>query len=250
MALAFALAAGFGAREALEKEFMLQLGDNQEFAGQLLGYVTKAIDHAKGGVITGVGIVILLWSVIKVLNSTEMTMNRIWGVRKGRSLRRMFTDYFSIIFIAPILMILVSSLNLFMKFRRQENFPLISSFLQIVIKLLPYMLVWMLFIFLYMFMPATPVKFKHAFVAAMIAGTVYQIIQWFYIRFQIGMSSYDTIYAAAGRLAVFIMVWCELKLEYRIYRDGIVLYFSGTGISCIKTSCSGIRLGWRRWNVH
>ena len=92
MALAFALAAGFGAREALEKEFMLQLGDNQEFAGQLLGYVTKAIDHAKGGVITGVGIVILLWSVIKVLNSTEMTMNRIWGVRKGRSLRRMFTD--------------------------------------------------------------------------------------------------------------------------------------------------------------
>lgn len=49
MALAFALAAGFGAREALEKEFMLQLGDNQEFAGQLLGYVTKAIDMPRAG---------------------------------------------------------------------------------------------------------------------------------------------------------------------------------------------------------
>ena len=210
MALAFALAAGFGAREALEKEFMLQLGDNQEFAGQLLGYVTKAIDHAKGGVITGVGIVILLWSVIKVLNSTEMTMNRILWVRKGRSLRRMFTDYFSIIFIAPILMILVSSLNLFMTSSGwQENFPLISSFLQIVIKLLPYMLVWMLFIFLYMFMPATPVKFKHAFVAAMIAGTVYQIIQWFYIRFQIGMSSYSAIYGTLAALPL-LLVWLQL----------------------------------------
>ena len=211
MALAFALAAGFGAREALEKEFMIQLGDNQEFAGQLLGYVSKAIDHAKGGVITGVGIVILLWSVIKVLNSTEMTMNRIWGVRKGRSLRRMFTDYFSIIFIAPILMILVSSLNLFMTSSGwQENFPLISSFLQIVIKLLPYMLVWMLFIFLYMFMPATPVKFKHAFVAAMIAGTVYQIIQWFYIRFQIGMSSYSAIYGTLAALPL-LLVWLQLS---------------------------------------
>lgn len=190
---------------------MLQLGDNQEFAGQLLGYVTKAIDHAKGGVITGVGIVILLWSVIKVLNSTEMTMNRIWGVRKGRSLRRMFTDYFSIIFIAPILMILVSSLNLFMTGSGwQENFPLISSFLQIVIKLLPYMLVWMLFIFLYMFMPATPVKFKHAFVAAMIAGTVYQIIQWFYIRFQIGMSSYSAIYGTLAALPL-LLVWLQLS---------------------------------------
>lgn len=211
MALAFALAAGFGAREVLEREFMMHVGDNQEFAGQLLEYVTRAIDHAKGGVITGVGIVILLWSVIKVLNSTEMTMNRIWGVRKGRSLRRMFTDYFSIIFIAPILMILVSSLNLLMTGSGwQENFPLISSFLQVLIKLLPYMLVWMLFIFLYMFMPATPVKFKHAFVAAMIAGTVYQIIQWFYIRFQIGMSSYSAIYGTLAALPL-LLVWLQLS---------------------------------------
>ena len=158
-----------------------------------------------------VGIVILLWSVIKVLNSTEMTMNRIWGVRKGRSLRRMFTDYFSIIFIAPILMILVSSLNLLMTGSGwQENFPLISSFLQVLIKLLPYMLVWMLFIFLYMFMPATPVKFKHAFVAAMIAGTVYQIIQWFYIRFQIGMSSYSAIYGTLAALPL-LLVWLQLS---------------------------------------
>ena len=211
MALAFAIAAGFGAREALEREFMTQLGDNQEFAGQMLGYVTKAIDHAKGGIITGVGIVILLWSVIKVLNSTEMTMNRIWGVRKGRSLRRMFTDYFSIIFIAPILMILVSSLNVFMTASGwQENFPLISSFLTVLIKLLPYLLVWMLFIFLYMFMPATPVKFKHAFVAAMIAGTVYQIIQWFYLRFQIGMSSYSAIYGTLAALPL-LLVWLQLS---------------------------------------
>ena len=123
----------------------------------------------------------------------------------------MFTDYFSIIFIAPILMILVSSLNLFMTSSGwQENFPLISSFLQIVIKLLPYMLVWMLFIFLYMFMPATPVKFKHAFVAAMIAGTVYQIIQWFYIRFQIGMSSYSAIYGTLAALPLLLVWFCLL----------------------------------------
>lgn len=227
---------------------MTQLGDNQEFAGQLLGYVTKAIDHAKGGLITGVGIVILLWSVIKVLNSTEMTMNRIWGVRKGRSLRRMFTDYFSIIFIAPILMILVSSLNLFMTTSGwQESFPLISSFLKVLIKLLPYMLVWMLFIFLYMFMPATPVKFKHAFVAAMIAGTVYQIIQWFYLRFQIGMSSYSAIYGTLAALPL-LLVWLQLSWSVVLWGRSCVIS-SGTGILCIKMNCSGIQPGWRRWNV-
>lgn len=211
MALAFAIASGFGADKALEKEFMDQLGDNQEFATQLLSYVNSAIQNAKGGVVTGVGIVVLLWAVIKVLNSTEMTMNRIWGVRKGRSLRRMFTDYFSIIFIAPILMILISSLNVFLTSSYwQENFPLIGSFLTIFIKLLPYVLVWMLFLFLYMFMPSTPVKFKHAFVAAMIAGTVYQVIQWFYIRFQIGVSSYNSIYGSLAALPL-LLVWLQLS---------------------------------------
>ena len=82
MALAFAIATGFGANKSLEDEFLKRLGDNQEFAQQLLGYVNGAIQNAKGGVVTGVGIVILLWAVIRVLNSTELTMNRIWGVRK------------------------------------------------------------------------------------------------------------------------------------------------------------------------
>ena len=68
----------------------------------------------------------------------------------------------------------------------------------------------LLFIFLYMFMPATPVKFKHAFVAAMIAGTVYQIIQWFYIRFQIGMSSYSAIYGTLAALPL-LLVWLLLS---------------------------------------
>ncbi|MBC5620261.1 MULTISPECIES: YihY/virulence factor BrkB family protein [Butyricimonas] len=211
MALAFAIATGFGANKSLEDEFLKRLGDNQEFAQQLLGYVNGAIQNAKGGVVTGVGIVILLWAVIRVLNSTELTMNRIWGVRKGRNLRRMFTDYFSIIFIAPILMILISSVNVFLTSSYwQDNFPLISSVLTMFIKLLPYLLVWMLFIFLYMFMPATPVKFKHAFVAAMIAGTVYQVIQWFYIRFQIGVSSYNAIYGSLAALPL-LLVWLQLS---------------------------------------
>lgn len=210
MALAFSIARAFGAGPSVEREFVAQLGSNPEFANRILEYINGAISNAKGGVVTGVGIVILLWSVIKVLNSTELTMNRIWGVRKGRSLRRMFTDYFSITFIAPILMILVSSLNVFMTSNLAEHFPLVSSFVEQLFKLLPYVLVWMLFVFLYMFMPATPVKFKHAFAAAMIAGTVYQLVQWFYIRFQIGVSAYNTIYGSLAALPL-LLVWLQLS---------------------------------------
>lgn len=187
-----------------------QFSNNESLASTIVEYANSALANAKGGVVTGFGIVILLWSVIKVLNSTELTMNRIWGIRKGRSIRRMFTDYLSIIFIVPILIILISSLNVFMGTDLKSEFPVLGDYLLRLFKFLPYLLVWMLFIFLYMFMPAAPVKFKHAFIAGMVAGTVYQIVQWFYIRFQIGVTSYNAIYGSLAALPL-LLVWLQLS---------------------------------------
>lgn len=165
VALAFAIAKGFGVGTSLEELIRGQFSNNESLASTIVEYANSALANAKGGVVTGFGIVILLWSVIKVLNSTELTMNRIWGIRKGRSIRRMFTDYLSIIFIVPILIILISSLNVFMGTDLKSEFPVLGDYLLRLFKFLPYLLVWMLFIFLYMFMPAAPVKFKHAFIA-------------------------------------------------------------------------------------
>lgn len=210
LALVFGIAKGFEVDQMLRDELMEQFQNSPELADQLLGFAEKALANTRRGLITGVGIVILLWSVIKVLNSTEMTMNRIWGIRKGRSLRRMFTDYFSIIFIAPILMIVVSSFNVYLTSGLKETFPVAATFVTGLLKLVPYVLVWLLFIFLYMFMPATPVKFKHAFFAGIIAGTVYQVVQWFYIRFQVGVSSYNAIYGSLAALPL-LLVWMQLS---------------------------------------
>lgn len=210
VALAFAIAKGFGVGTSLEELIKGQFPNNADLASTIVEYANSAIANAKGGVVTGFGIVILLWAVIKVLNSTELTMNRIWGIRKGRSIRRMFTDYLSIIFIVPILIILISSLNVFMGTDLKSEFPVLGDYLLRLFKFLPYLLVWMLFIFLYMFMPAAPVKFKHAFIAGMVAGTVYQIVQWFYIRFQIGVTSYNAIYGSLAALPL-LLVWLQLS---------------------------------------
>ena len=210
VALAFAIAKGFGVGTSLEELIRGQFSNNESLASTIVEYANSALANAKGGVVTGFGIVILLWSVIKVLNSTELTMNRIWGIRKGRSIRRMFTDYLSIIFIVPILIILISSLNVFMGTDLKSEFPVLGDYLLRLFKFLPYLLVWMLFIFLYMFMPAAPVKFKHAFIAGMVAGTVYQIVQWFYIRFQIGVTSYNAIYGSLAALPL-LLVWLQLS---------------------------------------
>lgn len=85
-----------------------------------------------------------------------------------------------------------------------------SVALKALFALIPYVLVWFLFVFLYMFMPTTPVRFKYAIVAGIVAGTVFQIVQWFYIRFQIGVSSYNAIYGGLAALPL-LLVWLQLS---------------------------------------
>lgn len=216
VALALGIAKGFGVGKVLEEEIRKQTFTDPQIMEFVVQFANHALENTKGGLITGLGIVILLWSVIKVLGNTELAMNRIWGIRKGRKLTRKITDYLSILFIAPILLILISGINVFLTSNLQtiameEGFLRYAGTLMIsLLSLIPFLLVWVLFIFLYMYMPATPVKFKYAVLSGIIAGTVYQIVQWFYIRFQIGVSSYNAIYGSLAALPL-LLVWLQLS---------------------------------------
>ncbi|WP_251621010.1 YihY/virulence factor BrkB family protein [Odoribacter lunatus] len=216
VALALGIAKGFGLGKVLEQQMLEQTFTDSQIMAFVVQFANHALENTKGGLITGLGIVILLWSVIKVLGSTELAMNRIWGIKKGRKLTRKFSDYLSVMFIVPILLILISGVNVFLTSNLQtiaveEGFlRYASSVIISLVNLIPYFLVWFLFIFLYMYMPATPVKFKHAVVSGIIAGTVYQVVQWFYIRFQIGVSSYNAIYGSLAALPL-LLVWLQLS---------------------------------------
>lgn len=228
VALILAIARGFGAAKALEDWLKEQAYTNPEVMEWVMSIASKALENTQGKLVTGFGIVLLLWSVVRMLSSTELAMNRIWGVKKGRTLVKKFTDYMSILFIAPILVVLISSMNVFMMSNLQEyamNEGILGYAgvaLQAVLTIVPYVLVWVLFVFLYMFMPTTPVKFKYALLAGIIAGTVFQIVQWFYIRFQVGVSSYNAVYGGLAALPL-LLVW--LQLSWSIVLWGTELSF-------------------------
>lgn len=228
LALAMGIARGFGAGKLLENQIREQSFTDPQITDFVVQFANQALENTNGGLVTGLGIVILLWSVIKVLGNTELAMNRIWGVKKGRSVTKKFTDYMSIMFIAPILVILISGVNVFLTSNIQaiaEEEGLLSyagSAMSNVLSLVPYLLVWLLFVFLYMFMPTTPVKFRYALIAGIVAGTVYQVVQWFYIRFQIGVSSYNAIYGSLAALPL-LLIW--LQLSWSIVLWGTELCF-------------------------
>lgn len=59
-------------------------------------------------------------------------------------------------------------------------------------------------------MPNTKVKFQYALIAGIIAGTIFQVTQWGYIHFQVGVSKYSTLYGTFAALPLFL-AWLQIS---------------------------------------
>ena len=94
LAILFAVARGFGFDNLMEHQFRNGFGGNIETTEAILSFVNSYLSQTKGGVFIGVGLVMLLWTVINLVSNIEITFNRIWEVKKARSMYRKITDYF------------------------------------------------------------------------------------------------------------------------------------------------------------
>jgi membrane protein len=109
-------------------------------------------------------------------------------------------------------------------------------------KLLPYCAIWGVFAFIYIFMPNTKVNFRSGLIAGVIAGTIYQISQWAYISFQIGVAQYNAIYGSFAALPLFL-IW--LQISWLIVLFGAEISFALQNIDtyefepdCLRVSTS------------
>jgi len=71
VAMTFGVAKGFGFEEKMATQIREGLSDRPEVAEWILEFSSNALEGAKGGVMAGVGVAILLWTVIKVLGNIE-----------------------------------------------------------------------------------------------------------------------------------------------------------------------------------
>jgi membrane protein len=232
LAMAFGIAKGFGLQARLQTQL---LGLQGRFPGQeeVISHVIETADNllenTKGGVVAGVGVALLFWTVIKVLGNIEKSFNDIWGVKKARSIGRKLSDYLALMLICPILFVVSSSATVFIAGQVKaitESITLlgaISPFIFAGLKLLPYCTIWILFVSVYIFMPNTKVNLRSGVLAGVVAGTIYEVVQWVYITFQVGVARNNAIYGTLAALPLFL-VW--LQLSWLIVLLGAELSFA------------------------
>ncbi|MGB2690056.1 MAG: YhjD/YihY/BrkB family envelope integrity protein [Desulfobacterales bacterium] len=216
VAMAFGIAKGFGFQMLLEKQLLEKFQGQEEVMNRVVAFSRSLLENTKGGMIASIGVLFLLWTVIKLLSQIERSFNDIWAVKYPRTYGRKFSDYLSIMLISPILFILSSSVTVFITTQITvitQKVKLIGMFSPVIffmLKFIPYGLIWILLIFMYLLMPNTKVNFSSGVIAGVIAGTIYQIAQWGYITFQVGMARYNAIYGSFAALPLFL-IWIQLS---------------------------------------
>ncbi|MBK9283923.1 MAG: YihY/virulence factor BrkB family protein [Sphingobacteriaceae bacterium] len=207
LALVFAIAKGFGVDHSLQVMILKKYSTYEEVLSNAFLYANKMLSETKGGVIAGFGIVLLLWSVLKLLVNIEEIFNQVWEIKRGRSWIRKMTDYLTIMLVGPVLFMLSGGLTVAVQTKMGNFFDLgiVSVFL---VKLLAYTLVAGVFTFIYMALPNTKVKFKSAFAAAVLATVLFELLGWGYVKFQIGASRLSAIYGGFAALPLFL-IWIQ-----------------------------------------
>jgi len=213
LAVLFGIAKGFGFEGPLKSEISQRFAEQPEVVEKLIQFACSWLQNVQGGLIAGIGTILLLWTVLGLLNSIEGALNAIWKVKLGRPYHWRLSNYLATIIMAPLFLVTVSSLNVYLSHTAQspdQNFWMgaVSPFLLFLIKLSPYLLSWILFTFIYQFMPNTKVDFKVSLIAGILAGTAFQIWQWVYIQFQVMATSYGIVYGSFAALPLFL-IWLQ-----------------------------------------
>ncbi len=208
LAISFAVLRGLGWRGARLETLILE--KLTILSPEAISTVVSYIDNTS---LTGLGIfggILLLAIFLSLMSNIEHSFNAIWGSPPPRSWLRKASDYLGLSVAAPLL--LASATSITAALRRDAFVQSLEAtwglggLLEASMAMAAHVLVWLLFAFLYMFVPNTKVRLFPAVLGAVVAGSIWELTQAAYINFQIGVANYNAIYGAMAQLPV-LMAW-------------------------------------------
>lgn len=220
LALAFAVVKGFGLAESLVQNLYSLLPQMPEVVDYMVSFANNTLARTNGGVMATIGLLTLLWAVVNLFESIEANFNKIWEVKSSRNLVRKYSDYITVVIIAPLLWIVATSVGTYTR----DMLGIEGVWwLNMASKLFSLMLVWAMFTVIYIVLPNTKVRLRSAIMAAVFAGTGFYLFQTLFIFLMKWMTSYSAIYGSFAALPLFLL-W--MQYSWKILLMGCELSFA------------------------
>ena len=242
LAVSISVLKGFGVHDQLEPSLAHFLAPLGEKSTEITAHVIGFVENMKIGVLGALGLVLLMYTAISLIQKVESSFNHIWRLQNSRSLMQRFSDYLSVIMVGPVLVFaavgITASLSSHYIVEALYALPYMSGLVHLLGKLLPYVLVIAAFTFIYVLVPNTKVQLSSALYGAVIAGALWETSGVLFTSFIGGSTSYTAIYSGLAILLVF-MIW--------LYLSWIILLI-GASISFYHQNPE--QLKWKQENTH
>lgn len=234
LAVLFGIAKGFGLEPLLNQWLQKEFIDHKEVLDYLLQFSQSTLREAQGGVIAGVGVILLLFTAIRLLSSVEATLNAMWGIHAGRKPLRKVSDYLALLLTCPILLAISGSVTIFVT----THFVLLTRTLGIpesaqnllieTLRVVPFVTSTLLFTLLLYSVPCAPVRFKAALSSGLIAAVAFQFIQAWYILFQLRLTKVSAVYGSFVALPLFL-VWLWISWLLFLFAGELLVFIQERG---------------------
>jgi membrane protein len=218
LAFGFATAKGLGAYEMLREQsidpfldrtFGTAEGGSASSQGlrQTVDRIFETVDQSDLKALGTFGLILLLYLVVKMLGAVERSLNEIWGVKRARSLVRKVTDYMAIVVVTPIFLITGAGLSLMLRDIAPDSLQLGGGRWAMIPAVAP-ACIGMAFVLLTL--PNTSVRISSALVGGVIAGLLWQLVQFLHVEGQLQLAGWNPIYRSFAALPL-LLLWIYLS---------------------------------------
>ena len=232
LAISFSVLKGIGVHTQIEPMLLNFLAPMGERGVEIANRVIEFVENVKAGVLGSLGVVLLVYTVISLVQKVERAFNFAWHVKRQRPLAQRFSEYLSVILVGPLLVFsalgITASLRSTAVVEALVGVQPFGAAIEQAGRLLPYVLVVGAFTFVYVFVPNTRVRLRSAFVGALVAGMLWETVGWAFASFIVGSAKYTAIYSAFATLILF-MVWLYLSWLILLVGGSIAFYHQHPG---------------------
>lgn len=227
IAISFSVLKGFGVHNQIEPMLLGVLEPLGEQRAEITNRIIDFVDNVNVGVLGSVGLGILVFTVISLMQKIERAFNHIWYVSRARSFARRFSDYVSVIVVGPLLIFASTGLTAMVSSHAAIQWlvgvPGTGFLIDWGGRLIPYLLAVGAFTFIYVFMPNTRVRIASAFIGALVAAFLWKGMGWAFATFVAGSGKYTALYSVFATLVLF-MIWLYLGWMILFIGSSIAFY--------------------------
>jgi len=160
--------------------------------------------------LTGVSILVMLFSAISMMMSIEDRLNRIWRVRQARGWVSRLLLYWAALTLGPILVVGGLAVSSYI-----TALPILQGTVQLglggyLLRVLPFVVTFVTLWLLYAVVPNRRVARRDASIGALLGAVLFEIARWGFRLFVHSAHTYQQIYGALAAIPIFLL-WIYLS---------------------------------------